>query len=81
LQQCGLPPLVSSATFPVCLPACLPSFLPFFVSFFLSLSLSFFLFLRFIYEYEYTIAFFRHTRKGHQISLQMAVSHHVVAGN
>ena len=31
---------------------------------------------------EYTVALFRHTRKGHQISLQMrSVSHHVVAGN
>jgi len=27
----------------------------------------------------YTV--FRHTRKGHQIPLQMVVSHHVVAGN
>jgi hypothetical protein len=24
---------------------------------------------------------FRHTRKGHQIPLQMVVSHHVFAGN
>jgi hypothetical protein len=43
-----------------------------------------FLLLRFIYlfyVYEYTIALFRHTRRGHQISLQMVVSHHVVAGN
>jgi hypothetical protein len=31
--------------------------------------------------YEYTIALFRHTRRGHQIPLQMVVSHHVVAGN
>ena len=30
---------------------------------------------------QYTVAFFRHTRRGHQIPLQMAVSHHVVAGN
>ena len=30
---------------------------------------------------EYTVAVFRHTRKGHQIPLQMAVSHHVVSGN
>jgi hypothetical protein len=28
-----------------------------------------------------TIAVFRHTRRGHQIPLQMVVSHHVVAGN
>jgi len=31
--------------------------------------------------YKYTVAVFRHTRRGHQISLQMVVSHHVVAGN
>jgi len=30
--------------------------------------------------YEYTVAVFRHTRKGHQISLWKVVSHHVVAG-
>jgi hypothetical protein len=30
--------------------------------------------------YEYTVAVFRHTRRGHQISLQMVVSHHVVPG-
>jgi hypothetical protein len=30
---------------------------------------------------EYTVAVFRHIRKGHQISLQMVLSHHVVAGN
>jgi hypothetical protein len=29
----------------------------------------------------YTVALFRHTRRGHQIPLQMVVSHHVVAGN
>ena len=33
------------------------------------------------YVYEYTIALFRHTRRGHWIPLQIAVSHHVVAGN
>jgi hypothetical protein len=27
--------------------------------------------------YKYTVAVFRHTRKGHQISLQMVLSHHV----
>jgi hypothetical protein len=31
--------------------------------------------------YEYTVAVFRHTRRGRQISLQMVVSHHVVTGN
>jgi hypothetical protein len=29
---------------------------------------------------EFTVAVFRHTRGGHQIPLQMAVSHQVVAG-
>jgi hypothetical protein len=29
---------------------------------------------------KYTVAVFRHTRRGHQISLQMVVSHHVIAG-
>jgi hypothetical protein len=33
------------------------------------------------YLYEYTVAVFRHTRRGHQMPLQMVVSHHVVAGN
>jgi hypothetical protein len=44
----------------------------------------FFLFFKdlFIYFiYEYTVAVFRHIRKGHQIPLQMVVSHRVVAGN
>ena len=41
-----------------------------------------FLFFVFVfYVYEYTVAVFRHTRRGHQILLQMVVSHHVVAGN
>jgi hypothetical protein len=31
--------------------------------------------------YEYTFTVFRHTRRGHQTSLQMTVSHYVVAGN
>jgi len=31
--------------------------------------------------YKYTVTVFRYTRRGHQISLQMVVSHHVVAGN
>jgi hypothetical protein len=51
-------------------------------SFFLSFSLSFFQ--RIIYSFyvhEYTVAVFRHTRRGHQISLQMVMSHHVVAGS
>jgi hypothetical protein len=29
---------------------------------------------------KYTVAIFRHTRRGHQISLRMVVSHHVVPG-
>jgi hypothetical protein len=33
------------------------------------------------YIYEYPVAVFRHTRRGHQIPLQMVVSHHVVTGN
>jgi hypothetical protein len=32
------------------------------------------------YAYKYTVAVFRHTRRGHQIPLQMIVNHHVVAG-
>jgi hypothetical protein len=34
----------------------------------------------FIIISKYTVAVFRCTRRGHQISLQMVVSHHVVAG-
>jgi hypothetical protein len=43
---------------------------------------NFFFFLKFYLFYicEYTVAVFRHTR-GHQIPLQMFVSHHVAAGN
>jgi hypothetical protein len=33
------------------------------------------------YVCEYTAVLFRHTRRGHQIPLQMVVSHLVVAGN
>jgi hypothetical protein len=29
---------------------------------------------------KYTVAVFRHSRRGRQISLQMVVNHHVVAG-
>jgi hypothetical protein len=36
---------------------------------------------RFIYYlYISSLAVFRHPRRGHQISLRMVVSHHVVAG-
>jgi hypothetical protein len=45
-----------------------------------SFFLSFFLIYLFN-VYEYTVSIFMHTRKGRQISLQMVVSHHVVAGN
>jgi hypothetical protein len=31
--------------------------------------------------YKYTVADFRHPRKGHQVSLQVVVSHHVVTGD
>jgi hypothetical protein len=30
--------------------------------------------------YKYIVAIFRHTRRGHQISLRMVVRHHVDAG-
>jgi hypothetical protein len=33
------------------------------------------------YVYEYVVPVFRHTRRGHQILLQMVVSNHVVSGN
>jgi hypothetical protein len=41
----------------------------------------FFLKIYLFYVCEYTVAIFRHTRRGHQIPLQMVVSHHVVARN
>jgi hypothetical protein len=34
----------------------------------------------FIIIHKYTVADFRHTRRGHKISLWVVVSHHVVAG-
>jgi hypothetical protein len=34
----------------------------------------------FIIICKYTVTVFRHPRRGHQISLRMVVSHHVVAG-
>jgi hypothetical protein len=40
-----------------------------------------FLKINLFYVCKYTVALFRHTRRGHQIPLQMVVSHHVVAGN
>jgi hypothetical protein len=63
------------------LPQCLLFYAPLFF-FFLSIFLFFFSSsFRFIYLCEYTAAVLRHTRRGRQISLQMVVSHHVVAGN
>jgi hypothetical protein len=43
---------------------------------------SFFFFFKdlFIIIYKYTVAIFRHTRRGSQVLLRMVVSHHVVAG-
>jgi hypothetical protein len=38
------------------------------------------IYLLFIFICKYTVAVFRHTRRGHQMSLWMVVSHHVVAG-
>jgi hypothetical protein len=34
----------------------------------------------FIIISKYTVAIFRHTRRGYLISLRMVVSHHVIAG-
>jgi hypothetical protein len=34
----------------------------------------------FIIIHNYTVAVFRHARRGHQISLKVVVSHHVAAG-
>jgi hypothetical protein len=34
----------------------------------------------FIVIYKYTVAVFRHSRRGHQISSRMVVNYHVVAG-
>jgi hypothetical protein len=33
------------------------------------------------YVYEYAVAVFRYTRRGHQIPLQMVMIDHVVVGN
>jgi len=44
-------------------------------------SLGIFLFYNLFHIYEYTVAVFRHTRRGHRIPLHMVVSHHVVSGN
>jgi hypothetical protein len=41
----------------------------------------FFLKIYLLFICKYTVAVFRHSRRGSQISLGMVVSHHVVAGN
>ena len=41
----------------------------------------FFLFLKIYLFYVFTIALFRHPRRGHQTPLEMVESHHVVGGN
>jgi hypothetical protein len=42
----------------------------------------FFFFKMYLFHlHEHTVAVFRHTRRKHQIPLQMVVSHHVDAGN
>ena len=46
----------------------------------LLLLLLFFIKIYLSHVYEYTVAVFRHTRRGHQISLRMVVSHHMIAG-
>ena len=48
----------------------------------LNMHAGFFFFLFKIYfKCEYIVTVFRHIGRGHQIPLQMDVSHHVVAGN
>ena len=37
--------------------------------------------LNLFYVYAYTVAVFRHTKRGHQIPLHMVKSHHIVAWN
>jgi hypothetical protein len=49
-------------------------------SFFFFMSKSFFLKIYLFIICKYTVAVFRHSRRGHQILLQMVVSHHVVPG-
>jgi hypothetical protein len=48
--------------------------------FFEPISKSFFLKIYLFNIYKYTVAVFRHSRRGSLILLQMVVSHHVVAG-
>jgi hypothetical protein len=51
------------------------SFISFFLSFFF-----FFLKIYLLFICKYTVAVFRHTSRGRQMSLRVVVSHHVVAG-
>jgi hypothetical protein len=57
--------------------AVLPSYRPGYCS---GLPFFFFKIYLFIIICKYTVAVFRHTRRGSQILLRMVVSHHVVAG-
>jgi hypothetical protein len=41
----------------------------------------FFILFIYYYLYEYIVVAFKHTGRGHQIPLQMVVSHHVIAEN
>jgi hypothetical protein len=50
------------------------------ISFFLKIYSFIHSFIYLFIIYKYTVAVFRHTKRGHQIALQMVVSHHVVAG-
>jgi hypothetical protein len=68
----------------VCVSECaFLSFFSFFLSFFffkdLFIYLSIYLFIYLFIICKYTVADFRHSRRGCQILLQMVVSHHVVA--
>jgi hypothetical protein len=51
-----------------------------YVVFFFFFSFSFSFFFNLFITCKYTVAVFRHTRRERQISLQMVVNHHVVAG-
>jgi hypothetical protein len=63
---------------------CVPLILPLHFHYYLIKKNFFKLFIYFMYvsyTVSYTVAVFRHTRRGHRIPLKMVVSHHVVAGN
>jgi hypothetical protein len=65
----------------VCVCACVCVCVCDFVEVFAKLLLNLVFFFKDLFiTYKYTVAVFRHTRRGRQISLQMVVSHHVVAG-